>query len=181
MIDSGLCHHRIVDHPVSMLVHFDPHRRLGNLLSNKGRDIRLESSCPDAHDDQADEKDGQGATRVGTEEGWNGGAGQDDMPDNGDDERDSYGVEPTEIGIRDVGTEQRGAINPELVEGANAGGSTLPFAERSRLTIGEACSGCGPGRKGLLDEIGDCEDSSTHAKRDRNCEMRVDIQTTVVP
>jgi hypothetical protein len=160
MVDSGLRHRRIMDHTFPVLVDFDPHFRLGNLLRNEGGDVRLEPSGPDAHDDQADEKDGQGATGVVPEEGRNGGAGQDDMADDGDGERQGDGVEPTEVGIRDVGTEQWGAIDPELVEGADAGGGTLALAERARLAIGEACSGGGAGRKGLLDEIGDCDNPS---------------------
>lgn len=53
------------------------------------------------------------------------------MTDDGNGERNCDCVEATEISIRNISTEQRNQVDPELVKGANAGRSPLALSKRS--------------------------------------------------
>ena len=76
------------------------------------------------------------------------------MADNRNSERDANGLVSTPMSIRNVGTEEWNAVNPELVECTNTGRGTLTLAERARLAA-KASSSFGAIRKLLLDEVGD--------------------------
>lgn len=116
VVDSGGGDGRVDNDALSGLEGPDVHVLVGDLLGDERRDVGLETTGADTHDDQTDDEAAQRRVSVG-HDGWNGRDGQDDVANDGDADGHPDSTETTEVSIGDVGTKERDQINPELVEG----------------------------------------------------------------
>lgn len=85
------------------------------LLSNEGRNIRLETTGTDTHDDETNGKDGDGGTGLGDNLG-NGGEDEEDMSDDGDQVGPLNSGVTTQVLISNPRSTERGDVGPELVD-----------------------------------------------------------------
>lgn len=134
----------------------DAHPVLGDLLGNEGGNVGLETSGSETHDDQSDHEAAQGAVGIVHDLG-DGGNGQDDVAEHSNADGVEDGLETTEVGIGDVGSEQRQDIGPEGVEGGDVEGNLLAETETTGLGFVAAwVEGSTGGSWPLLgDEVGD--------------------------
>lgn len=72
--------------------------RIIHLVGNKGRDIRLETTGPSAHDEHGDDEAGEGTVRM-LEHGRETGDDEDDVADHGDEDGPADGLVTTPVRI----------------------------------------------------------------------------------
>jgi hypothetical protein len=85
------------------------------LLGNKGRDVRLETSGTDTHDDETEGEDGDGSAGLGDDLG-NGREDKEDVTDDGDDVGVLNGEVTSPVLISKPRTSKGGDVGPELVD-----------------------------------------------------------------
>jgi hypothetical protein len=106
----------------------------GVLLSNKGGDVALESTSSEAHNDKGDDESRKGA--IGMRDGRRDGREhEENVAKEADDEEDTDGLEATELGVCDDGTNDGGEVSPELTEVAESGGGLLAASKRTGNTF----------------------------------------------
>lgn len=125
------------------------------LLSNKWRDVRLETTGSDTHDHETNTEDGD--RDVGLDDDCRDSRhDEDDMADEGNEisPLDS-GVTPPVL-ISKPGTTERSDVRPELVEHGQTSGSTLAHTERARSGLFEETgTSLGAWWESLLDKVDD--------------------------
>jgi hypothetical protein len=112
----------------------------GNLLGDEGGDVGLEATGANAHNDKADEEGGKGVVGLGDDRG-DGRDDEDDVAGDGNGEGHADGLVPAEILVGQVGAKEGDEVDPELVEGSNAGGSVLAHVQGAGLAISAASAG----------------------------------------
>jgi hypothetical protein len=85
------------------------------LFGNEGRDVRLETTGTDTHDDQPNREDGNGSTGLGDDLG-NGGEDEEDVTDDSDNVGVLDGEVTSPVFISKPRASERGDVGPELVD-----------------------------------------------------------------
>jgi len=115
VVDTGHGDSRI-DNNTLALDNLDAHLLLGNLLGNKGRNVGLESTGSEAHDQDSENKDTEGGVGLVEDLGSRGG-NEDEMTNFSNNDRVEDSLEATEVGVGNPGSEEGADIDPESVEG----------------------------------------------------------------
>lgn len=103
------------------------------LLGEEGRNVGLEEAGADTERDEANDECGQGRSWLDNDR-RSSTCGQDDMGNDRHHNGDVNGLETTEVGVSDVGTEERHHVCPKLVEESETGGYTLALSKSTGLT-----------------------------------------------
>jgi hypothetical protein len=85
------------------------------LLSNKRRNVGLEATGSNSHNNKTEGEDSESGVRLDNDLG-NGREDEDDVADNGEDVRILDGEVTSPVLIGEVGTKERGEVRPELVD-----------------------------------------------------------------
>lgn len=123
---------RVDNDALTLCVCLDTHTLLGNLFGNKGRDVGLEGTSSEPHDNQTNDESCEGAVGLGQDR-WCRGSDKDDMTNFSDDDRVDNGLEATEIGISNPSTEERAAVDPESIERGKTESDLLSHAKSTWL------------------------------------------------
>lgn len=162
--DAGDCHLRVLDDTLAVLDGDDLGALLPDLLSKKGRDVRLETTNTDAEDDETDGKATHGAFGV-VHDGRDRGNNEQSVTDDGEQDRPLDGGVTSKVSVGNVTTEKRHQVSPELVETNETGGSLLALTKTTCLRASSLAGGIetrlghvlssSPGsiRTRLLDEV----------------------------
>ena len=135
VVDTGGSDSGIDNDALALGGSLDTHLLLGNLLGNERRNVGLECTSSESHDDQAENENAEGSVWLG-QDMWGRGGDEDEMTDFSDQDGVNDGLEATEIGIRNPSTEQRTAVDPEGVEGGQTEGNLLAHVEGTGLGVG---------------------------------------------
>lgn len=163
------------------------------LLGDERRDVRLETTGTNTHDDETNGEDGNRCAGLGDDLG-NGREDEENVTDDGDDVGILDGEVTAPVLISKPRATERSDVRPELVDCAlldggvvsvreshthgQAGGSSLAHTKRTRTRLfEEPCTSLGTGRKVLLDEVDDCILLGAALRGDRS----QDVQTALVP
>ena len=143
-----------VDDDTLALAHLDTHAGVLVLLSKQGRDVGLEETSADAKSDETDDEGSEASVTLDDDTG-SGGGDKDNVGNGGDTNGQVKSPETTHAGIRNPGTEQRHNVGEELVEQADALGSTGTHSQGTGLAaqVGGGTSRR-PLRKRVVDEVG---------------------------
>lgn len=147
--DSG------INNDTLAITDLNAHTLLGYLLGNKGRNVGLEGTGSETHDDQTDDEGSERAVGLGQNRGGRR-SDEDDVTDFSDDDRVDNGLEATEVGVSNPCSEERSAVDPEGIEGGQTEGDLLAHVKSTGLsivTVGVQSSTSG-GDQRLCDEIG---------------------------
>lgn len=112
----------------------DAHLLLRNLLRNERGDIGLESSSSETHDNESENENTKGSVRVG-QNGRSSGGDEDQVTDFSDQDRVEDGLEATEVGVGNPGSEKRADVDPEGVECGQREGDLLAHVESTGLGL----------------------------------------------
>jgi len=124
------------------------------LFGQERGDVGLEETGTNAKDDETDREHTNGCVGVDNDR-WRGRGSENDVTNDGDQDGDLDGLEATEVGVSDVGTDKWHQVGPELVKSGKTGRSSLTHAQSTRLTS-KAGAGRGTLREILLNKVGDC-------------------------
>jgi hypothetical protein len=144
-----------IDNDALALLDLDAHLLLGNLLGNQGRNVGLEGTRSESHDENTEDKDTQGSVGLVENRGSRG-SNEDDVTYFGDNDRVDDCLEATEVGVGNPGSEERADVDPESVEGGERESNLLAHAQGTRnglITAGVQGSSGGRGPF-LGDEVG---------------------------
>lgn len=147
--DSGIAN----DALASLLV--DNDTKLGSpvLLSDQGRDVRLESASAETKSDDTQDEGGNSLASV--EHDWQSGDDKQDVADDGEANGEENGVEASEVLIGNDGTHDGSGVGPESIEGADTSGSLLAHTQSTGLTLGARVGTSARAlRARTLDEVG---------------------------
>lgn len=125
-----------------------------DLLGNERGNVALECSGTNAHDDDCNGKAGNCAVRV-LDDARNGGDDEQDVSEERDSDGHADSLVAAPVRIRDVRPEKWHHVDPEAVEGRQAGRRALAQAKGTALAVLATRSRMGAGRQLLLDEIGE--------------------------
>lgn len=154
VVDTGNGDSRVDDDALALL-RLDAHALLGNLLGDEGRNVGLECSGSETHDDESENEDAERGVCLG-QNGRGRGGNQDDVADLSNEDGVEDGLVATEVGVGNPCSEQRADVDPERVERGQTECDLLPEAEGTRLGVvaGRVDSGTGWRLQWLGDEVG---------------------------
>jgi hypothetical protein len=140
-----------VDDDTLALLNLDAHLLLRNLLGDQGRNVGLEGTRSESHDEDTEDKDTEGSVGL-LEDGGGRGGNEDEVTNLGDNDRVDNGLEATEVGVSDPGSEERANVDPECVEGCEREGDLLAHTKGTSNGLGTA--GVRGGSGGRLERLG---------------------------
>lgn len=147
-----------------------------DLFGDQRRNIRLEAPRAAAHYHQANSENSHGGVGLG-DDGREGGDDEEQVAEQGDENRPLDGPEATEVLIGDVGTDQRAGVRPESIDccgsvvvaeeqgtcvvltGRQTGRSLLATVQCAGLAVKPSAS-VGSWRQRLLDVVDICGSSA---------------------
>ena len=118
MVDSALSDDRINDHPLATGKGLDKGTGHVDLLDDQGRNIWLEATGSETHDDDTEHEDTEAGGFVGDD--WrDGGDDKDDMTEDGNGDGHTDGLVSSPVLVGNPGTEKWYTVYPEGVEGVD--------------------------------------------------------------
>lgn len=105
-----------------------------NLLDNEWRNVWLETTGSETHNDDTEDEGTHGSIWLG-DNWWDGRDDQDDVTNNGDADRDTNGLVTTPVLISHIGREEWNGVNPERVEGVDGGSDSWSLSKSTGDTL----------------------------------------------
>lgn len=152
-VDAGDGDGRVHDDALALLRRGDVHLGLSVLFSDQRRNVGLETTSSDTHHNHTNDHARERTARVHNNLGRSR-DDEEDVSDNGNEDRVLNRLQTTKILIGNVGTHERHGVGPERVEGGDTGGCALSHTERARLAVETSTSGRARW-KVSLDEVDD--------------------------
>jgi hypothetical protein len=153
-----------VDDDTLRTAKLNAHLLLGNLLCDEGRNIWLERSGSETHDNQSENKNTKRSIRV-LDDGGSSGGDENQMTDLSNEHRVQDSLVTTEVSISDPGSEKRADIDPKGVECGQREGNLLAHSESTcdGFFIARVEGRSGGSLEWLCDEVGVDSDGSVVA------------------
>lgn len=128
MVNTGLGDRWVDNNTLAGLESLDDQGLNWNLLNNEWRNVWLETTGSETHDNDAEDENTHGGIWLG-DDWWDGRDNQNNVTDNGDGDRDTDGLVATPVLISHVCGEEWNGVNPERVEGVDGGSDSWSLSK----------------------------------------------------